>query len=308
LRQFLIGVLEAILNQPLENHDNGDEAALIVFTSGTSLEPKGCIHTGKTLYSQTQRWNEDSNTRALCCMSICHIAGINPVLRAWRFGGCVYFPAEHPDPEATLQVIEQETFTHMSAVPLFIKMLTSSSSFKIYPGRIQTILLGGSTVTKDDIDLCQNTLGADRAFELYAMTECGPAANWPFWDAKTDYVPGAGKASYCIKLRICARGSQEVLKYGEVGELHISGTSVIHTYLNGVSDDSFYYVQGEKWLISGDEAKIDNEGTLHILGRYKDIIVRGGMNISAAKIEKNLNSTLVGLQVRIYILYLFRRH
>ena len=100
----------------------------------------------------------------------------------------------------------------------------------------------------------------------------------------------------------------------EMGELHIGGTSVISRYLGrGRGDEgenlqlqsAFYDDKptGRRWLVTGDQALIDDDGVVHILGRYKDLIIRGGENIAPVKIELCM-SELPGLAVSLFLLLL----
>lgn len=99
---------------------------------------------------------------------------------------------------------------------------------------------------------------------------------------------GLDKITPGTKVKICAPGSRKPLRRGEIRELHLGGDCLIHGYLLG--DSSVFYddPQGH-WLATGDQAKIDSEGRIYVLGRYKDIIIRGGENLSPALIETCLN-------------------
>jgi len=122
---------------------------------------------------------------------------------------------------------------------------------------------------------------------------------WHKADLANSSYSGVGKALPGSKIKICAPVTQEVLNKNEVGELHIGGTSVINGYLDGVEQDSFYKDEHGIWLKTGDQACIDDNDVLRILGRYKDLIIRGGENISPAKIEQCLEK-IPGLFVSIF--------
>ena len=85
-------------------------------------------------------------------------------------------------------------------------------------------------------------------------------------------------------IRICEPGSRIVLRRGETGELHIGGVYVIKGYL-GTTSDNLYEDETGHWIVTGDRAVVDESGKVYILGRYKDLIIRGGENISPASIE-----------------------
>ena len=104
-----------------------------------------------------------------------------------------------------------------------------------------------------------------------------------------------GQALPGVKIRVCAAQSRHILGRGEVGELHYGGDIVISGYLYG-DNKSFYDDESGHWIATGDEAMMDADGNIFIFGRYKDIIIRGGENLSPGLIENCLGQA--GVQVR----------
>jgi acyl-CoA synthetase (AMP-forming)/AMP-acid ligase II len=101
-----------------------------------------------------------------------------------------------------------------------------------------------------------------------------------------NYIP-VGAPISGTRAKICALGSQKPLEGEEAGELHVGGPQIIRGYLNS-NNESFYTDSGgTRWIRTGDMARIEN-GQIYIIGRYKDIIIRGGHNISPTKIERSL--------------------
>lgn len=90
------------------------------------------------------------------------------------------------------------------------------------------------------------------------------------------------------RIRICAPDSRQVLRRSEVGEVHIGGLPVFQGYL-GRPSESHYFEDGTPFHITGDQGYVDEQGRLYVLGRYKDLIIRGGENISPSKIERLLS-------------------
>ncbi|KAI1341227.1 acetyl-CoA synthetase-like protein [Xylariaceae sp. FL0016] len=262
--------LEAVLQTPRSNSPDvpvaearNDRPSVVVFTSGTTGTPKGCPLTSANMWSQV--------------------------------GGTVVYPSKSFEVKATLRALLQEKCTFMSAVPALLKALVSD---KDYPGRerlsLHYVTLGSTIIGEDDIRLCHQTLLNGKspvAIQCFGLSEGAPVASWTRSDPllKDGYHPGVGKALPGGNLRICKPGTRDVLGYNEKGELHIGGTSVIYGYLGGVSQESFYNDSAGNWFLTGDQASIDENGALHIVGRYKDIIIRGGINIVPAVIERALN-------------------
>lgn len=285
--------------------DQGDKetAALIVFTSGTTGEPKGCVHTNRNLVAQTNNYDPNSDAsfvdRWLVHTPVCHIFAINNALRAWRYGGTVVFASKVFDVDSTLKALVQEQSTIMSATPTLVKALLAHSAFPS-PQEISlsVVTIAGTKIETEDIRLCRQELGSRDAIQAYGMTEAGPVISWARHDELLvdGYHPGVGKVLPGAALRICRPGSHAVLQRLQAGELHIGGPCVIANYLGESDCDRFYSDSSGKWFMTGDQAMIDMHGVVHIVGRYKDLIIRGGENINPLKMESSL-AELPGLEV-----------
>ncbi|TFB06737.1 Putative acyl-CoA synthetase YngI [Trichoderma ghanense] len=282
--------------------DDGRLPALVVFTSGTTGRPKGCPHTNRNLVSQTSNYDANADPdfvdRWLVHTPVCHVFAINNALRAWRHGGTVVFAARSFAIDATLRALVEERCTVMSATPTLVRALLSHASFPSPEAlSLSVVSVSGTMVAAEHIRLCREGLGARDAIQAYGMSEGAPIVSWSRRDEMLvdGYHAGVGKVLPGAAVRVCRWGSREVLSRGEVGELHISGTSVIHNYFGEDDDDNddddgmFYEDEAGRWLRTGDQAMIDEKGVVYILGRYNDLIIRGGENIDPLKIESALS-------------------
>ncbi|KAK7397866.1 hypothetical protein QQX98_012770 [Neonectria punicea] len=290
---------------PETSNFNDDTAALIIFTSGTTGQPKGCPHTHQNLVSESCDFDPEVDPsfflRWLVHTPSSHIFAVNNVLRAWRFGGTVVFPSRAFSVDATLRALVREQCSVMSATPTLVKALMAHPAFPSAEHLdLRIVTIGGTTIGPEDIDLCRKGLGAKMAIQVYGMSEGAPLITF----ARTDpdlvdgYHPGVGKVLPGAAARVCRPGSREVLRRGEVGELHVGGTSIITRYYNREQDDSMYRDEAGPWLATGDQARIDEQGVVYILGRYKDLIIRGGENIYPIRIESSLQE-LPGVQAQV---------
>lgn len=277
---------------------DGNAPALIVFTSGTTGKPKGCPHTNRNLVSQTSNYDANADPsfvdRWLVHTPVCHVFAINNALRAWRHGGTVVFAAKSFHIDATLRGLVQEKCTVMSATPTLVRALLSHSSFPSSKDLdLSIVSISGTMIGPEHMRLCREGLGARDAIQAYGMSEGAPIVSWSRQDEMLvdGYHAGVGKVLPGAAVRVCRQGSREVLSRMEVGELHIAGPSVIHSYFNDAGDDEerFYNDMSRRWLKTGDQAMIDNKGVVYILGRYNDLIIRGGENINPLKIESALS-------------------
>ena len=276
---------------------SGDDLAVILFTSGTTSLPKACGHTARNLGSQSNlpsKIKRINRTHKLLIHSPSfHMAAFWNILCAWRAGAAIVIPSPRFDPDATLRAIKSQGCTHLTATPSMMSALFNHSSFHSQkPTTLQFVGIGAELVAPNFIETCKKNLGQDILIRSgWGMTE---GIGMLSWDEDENILPRnavlpVGRAMPGAKIRICDIGSRKPLKRGEEGELHCSGTSVIETYLNESTSDSFYVDGQTTWLVTGDRALMDEEGRVYVLGRYKDIIIRGGENISPAVIESCLN-------------------
>ncbi|CZR69382.1 related to long-chain-fatty-acid-CoA ligase [Phialocephala subalpina] len=285
----------------------GQELALIVFTSGTTSTPKGCPHTAENIWSASFDFDPDKDKNMiekwLVHTPVSHIFAINNTLRSFRYGGTIVFPSKAFDIHASLKALELHQCTRMAAVPTLVQGLLSLPSF---PGKerlaLHYVTLAGTLIKDEDVRMCKR-FGSDAVIQAYGMSEGAPTMSWlrddPFLES--GHYPGVGKVLPGCRMRVCLPESREVVNRNVPGELHIGGTSVISGYLDGADPEAFYTDEYGSWLRTGDQATIDENGAVQILGRYKDLIIRGGENIAPVKIEEclgqvaGLYSQVVGL-------------
>ncbi|KAF4595496.1 AMP-binding enzyme family protein [Ophiocordyceps camponoti-floridani] len=285
---------------PVTGHD--DDVALVIFTSGTTGGPKGCPHTSRNLVAQTNDFDPKHGVdRWLVHTPVSHIFAINNALRAWRTGDAVVFPSSSFDVTSTAQALSRGQCTIMSATPTLVKALLEHRDVADGPGvSLSMVTMAGACVGPDDISLCRRGLGARDVIQAYGMSEGGPLVSW----ARRDPLladgrhPGVGKVLPGAAVRICRPGSRDVLRHDDVGELHVSGPSVISQYLAGADSSSFYTDSKGTWLVTGDRGKMDRDGVLYLMGRYKEMLIRGGENVHPARIEAALVDKL-GIEAQV---------
>lgn len=145
-------------------------------------------------------------------------------------------------------------------------------------------------------------LNAKFATVNYGMSEGCPFSNWNIYAAQPEYkdVASVGHVLRGAKARICHPDSREMVPWGEIGELHMGNPFIVSGFPG--RDESYLYEDaGVTWVITGDQGRLGEHNELYILGRYKEIIIRGGRNISPSAVEAVINlfpgvtSLVVGL-------------
>lgn len=282
-----------------------DDTLLVLFTSGTESLPKACPHSTTTIGTPAQmlvgQWgltNEDSLCQHLPSF---HVFNIVLSLAFWLAGGSVIFPSPSFNPALSLDAIQLNQRTYVPCVPTMLQALVAhAAGLGTFLRPPFAIILGGAPITPDILDLCK-ALAPERIVPGYGTTE-GVATLMNLIDAKSfKSVEGdvcLGKPRAGAGVRICHPGSRTPLSRGQVGELHQGGYPVIGGYLGASIEQSaaFYEEGGMNWMATGDQGYMDKDGNVYLFGRYKDLIIRGGENISPVKIE-NFLGKLPGVNV-----------
>ncbi|KAJ4349391.1 uncharacterized protein N0V89_008006 [Didymosphaeria variabile] len=293
------------VEQPLPDYRNfmpTDTDSVILFTSGTTSLPKGChwhypslaffIHSREQLGDKFGAKNGDAfaafapNNHAMGCFL---------VVMALGTGSCQVYPTAYFEPTTFLKIAQAERCTHTIAVPTMVyAMVLAKATQKLKLDHLKTVLLGGAAVTPEVLRLCETELGADGCEVAYGMTE-GPIVF--SGRCSVEELTNANGETSCgtvlpeTRVKICAPGSHEPVPRGEVGELHSMGPTVCAGYI-GKDSEEYYDEDGFRWCASGDMARIDEHGRVFIVGRYKEMIIRGGENISPVAVE-----TVIGQQL-----------
>ena len=289
-------------DEPVENPAN--EVALIVLTSGTTGRPKACPHTGVNISASTYTYARWRNLGQRCSSLLAHLPNYHVFscilhITWWRAGGTIVYPSRSFDAKATLDALETGHCTDMSVVPSIFSVLTLHPSFD--PHRIkglEVIGSGASLIPPTFANAARDKFSVKHATVAFGMSEGMSLLGWHLDEEILDdgSFVSVGKAGYDVGIKICAPGSREPLNRGAVGELHASGPSVISNYIDSHSESFYLDSKGRHWMKTGDQARMDMSGSVFITGRYKDVIIRGGKNISPAIVEACLNK-IPALQV-----------
>jgi acyl-CoA synthetase (AMP-forming)/AMP-acid ligase II len=280
-----------------------DDTITIGFTSGTTSFPKACPQSSE-------------NFKIVCAIArgsglrVCqhgppyHGIACFVSLSYWSNGGAVVYPSAKFEVTASLDAVESERCTTMVAVPAMIKAFTMVPNIsKRRLGSLSSVSLSGAPVFPETIQLCRDILGIKVISVNWGMSE-NPAPLLFLVTEETElpkdrFFP-VGKPAPGMKVKVCAPDSRIPISRGVEGELHAGGPQVIPGYLNA-GNDMFYEDEEGRWIITGDMASMDDDGNVFILGRYKDIIIRGGVNIAPANVERKLNS-VPGVDVSLTLL------
>ncbi|MEY7849872.1 class I adenylate-forming enzyme family protein [Natrarchaeobius sp. A-rgal3] len=258
---------------------------LIMFTSGTSGEPKGVrLTVGNLVASATAsafRLGVDPDDRWLCCLPMYHMGGLAPVVRSTLYGTTVVIQREF-SPEATARVIDERGITGISLVPTMCKRLLEAGWRP--PDSLRFVLLGGAPATDELLERCRDA--GVPVHPTYGMTETASQIATATPEETAEYEGTVGRPLVTTDVAIVDDEGESVPP-GETGELVVSGPTVSPGYLESTHTERAFSEMG---LHTGDVGYRDDGGRLWILNRRSDRIVTGGENVDPGEVVDALGS------------------
>jgi cyclohexanecarboxylate-CoA ligase len=266
-----------------------DDPILLMFTSGTTADPKGVVHTHNTLdyecRSIIEVYGLGPADVVFMPSPVTHITGLLYGLQLPAMLGIRAVLQDVWDATAALRLIEAERCSFTVAATPFLHGLVHHpdlASFDVTSMRV--FACGGADVPPGLIRQAGERLGTT-ATRVYGSTEFPTLSTSPP-DAPEGKRAGTdGRAIGAAEYRIADDAGQDQ-PVGEVGELLVRGPELFPGYLAGSDNDGAFTPDG--WFRTGDLAVTDTEGYVSIRGRKKDIILRGGENISVTEVENLL--------------------
>lgn len=279
-------VLDAI-----ENSLQFDDPINIQYTSGTTGFPKGVTLSHHNLlnngYFIGKRLNYSSLDRVCIPVPFYHCFGmVIGNLCCTSHGACMVIPGESFDPVKTLQSVEKEKCTSLYGVPtMFISELTHPEFDRFDLSSLRTGVMAGSPCPIEIMKQVQSKMNMTEVSICYGMTETSPVSAQTIIGTPLEkQVSTVGTVQDHLELKVIDPETGHVVQRGVSGELCVRGYSVMLKYWNN-SDATAAVLDQQRWMHTGDLATIDAEGYINITGRIKDLIIRGGENISPKEIE-----------------------
>ncbi len=268
----------------------------IQYTSGTTGFPKGATLSHRNILNngffigESCRYTEQD--RVCIPVPFYHCFGmVLGNLACTTHGAAIVIPAPAFDPEATLEAVAAERCTSLYGVPtMFIAQLEHPRFADYDLSSLRTGIMAGSPCPVEVMRRVMERMHMSEVGIAYGMTETSPVSTQTAYDDPLEKRVGTvGQVHPHVEIKIVDPGSGDVVARGESGELCTRGYSVMSGYWNDPERTS-EAIDGDGWMHTGDLATMDDEGYVNIVGRIKDMVIRGGENVYPREVEEFLYS------------------
>ena len=267
----------------------GDNA-VILYTSGTTGRPKGAELTHANLTRNAELAAAEMLTASpadvtMGCLPLFHVFGLTAGLNATIVAGATLTLLPRFDAGKALQVIGRDRVTIFEGVPtMYAAMLHHRDHASADTSSLRTCISGGAAMPIEIMRGFEQTFGC-MILEAYGLSETSPIASFNHPDRERK--PGSiGTPAEGVEMRV-VDGDGKELPTGQVGELAIRGHNVMRGYWG--KPDATAEAIPDGWFRTGDLATVDGDGYFFIVGRQKDLIIRGGYNVYPREIEDALH-------------------
>jgi acyl-CoA synthetase (AMP-forming)/AMP-acid ligase II len=282
--------------RPVKASIKPEDTCLIQYTGGTTGLPKGTELTHKNMVnnlSQSLQWSETlrGGEIMLSGFPLFHLAGLAFGMSGMGFGNTQILI---PDPRNTRHICEEFARylpTGMANVPSLYQMLLKDPMFRTLNfTQVRGCLSGAAPFAVESLKELESVVGEGKINEVYGMTETSPLLTMnPYKGKKKAGTVGLPLQSTWIKLVDLETGTREV-PVGQEGQLIARGPQVMKRYYKKPEEtaNALRDFQGQKWLYTGDVARMDQDGYFTIVDRQKDMLNVGGYKVFSREVEETL--------------------
>lgn len=289
----------------IESELQFDDPVNIQYTSGTTGYPKGATLTHHNVLNngffigEHQYFTE--NDRVCIPVPFYHCFGmVLGNMACVTHGSCMVIPDEAFDPDKVMRTVQEEKCTALYGVPtMFIAELEHPNFNKYDFSSLRTGIMSGSPCPAEIMRQVMSKMNMTEITIPYGMTETSPVStmSWAHddFDVKVNTV---GSVMPHVEIKIVDPETNKIVPRGQQGELCTRGYSVMRGYWNN-DEETSRVIDKARWMHTGDLAVMTVDGNVKIVGRSKDVIIRGGENISPREIEEYIigHENIIDVQV-----------
>jgi fatty-acyl-CoA synthase len=281
-----VGAVEATLGP--------DDAINIQYTSGTTGFPKGATLSHANIlnngYFVGRACGYSELDRVCVPVPFYHCFGmVMGNLGCTTHGATIVVPNDGFDPAATLATVAEERCTSLYGVPTMFIAQLADAGFSTYDlSSLRTGIMAGASCPIEVMNQCVDQMHMSEVTIAYGMTETSPVSAQTATDDPLDKRVGTvGRVQPHIEIKVVDPETGATVARNETGEYCTRGYSIMIGYWND-PERTAEAIDAEGWMHTGDLAVMDDEGYVNIVGRIKDMIIRGGENVYPREVEEFL--------------------
>ncbi len=265
-----------------ENPIEADDVAVMIFTSGSTGKPKGVLLSAYNIlnaaYAHMESINQNSSDRACLILPLFHIFGLLSGLCTGMLANSrVVFP-KNLRTDTILSCIKNHKCTIMHSVPTMMLAIVNNKTFSAEAvNSLRSTILAGASVTEAQLLMLKDKFPKNHFSISYGLSEMAPITVTDYDDTIEHLTKTVGKPVKNIEIKIIDTDTEEICPVGKSGAIMVRGYNLMTCYYKLAIDDQSFDNDG--WLYTGDLGFLDDEGYLHLSGRLKELIIRGGENI-----------------------------
>jgi acyl-CoA synthetase (AMP-forming)/AMP-acid ligase II len=275
---------------PTELPPDDDRPVAIIFTSGTTGLPKGALYTNRQLTFITRTdvgdaW--DSGGRFMSGTSFAHLGFMTKLPGNLQRGGTTFIMSRwHARP--ALELMAREKMTSVAGVPTQLALMLRESDFDAFDlSSVQYIIAGGGPITPGLAEEARRRFDA-KLQTRYSCTEAGIGLGTAFDDPLEDAIVSVGRPHPSVELSLRADDDREA-PAGDIGEVCLRSPAVMSGYWRDPEQTAGAFT-ADGFVRTGDLGWIDDRGRLRLVGRSKEMYVRGGYNVYPVEVESVLST------------------
>ncbi len=281
-------VLDGFEPDPTVVDVDPEETAVILYTSGTTGRPKGAELTHRNLGLNTRAvvaaLGIGPDDVLLGTLPLYHSFGQTCTLNASIAVGARLALLTRFDAEAAVELVEREGVTILMGVPTMLAGIAAAAAdHGPFPG-LRIVASGGAPLPREQAENFERVTGVP-VLDTWGLSETSPAATLNRPGAAR--VGSVGKPIEGVEVQVVGEDGKE-LPAGETGQLAIRGHNVMKGYWRR-PEATAEAITPDGWFLSGDLGRLDEDGYVYVVGRLKDMIIRGGLNIYPREVEEVLH-------------------
>lgn len=269
-----------------------DDVCVMIYTSGSTGMPKGVLLSAYNVLNAAESMAEtmdmDSDDRLCLILPLFHIFGLNPCLSSCLLRNSLIIIPDSMKTATVLRTIEENHCTLFHSVPTMVLALMANKEFDASKvSSLRVTILAGASATEAQVLRMGEMFPNNHFVSAYGLSEMAPVSMTAMDDAINRVATTVGKPLSNIRIKVINTETDEEQPEGVPGEILVEGFNLMTCYYKAAMD--LQAVDGSGWLRTGDLGYLDEDGYLHLTGRAKELIIRGGENIMPSEVAEAIS-------------------